>query len=79
MIKLAQVHRVELGQPQDFQRPRTREEVLQKIEQHAGPAGRKLLENFFARLHKLERDQGVGGSSRPIAGPMAGGAEWTTT
>jgi hypothetical protein len=55
MVKLAMIHRVEFGQPQEFERPRTREEVLQKMEERAGLAGRKMLERFLARVDKLER------------------------
>jgi hypothetical protein len=60
MVKLAMIHRIELGQPQAFERPRTREEVLQKMEERAGPAGRKILKNFLARLDKLERGRSSG-------------------
>jgi hypothetical protein len=55
MIKLAMIHRIELGQPQAFQQPRTREEVLHKMEERTGLAGRKMLEKFLVRLDKLER------------------------
>jgi hypothetical protein len=58
-VKLAMIHRVELGQPQAFEPPRTREEVLQKMEERAGQAGRKLLENFLAKLDKFEEGQEV--------------------
>ena len=51
------VRRVELGQPGEFDRARTKEEVLQRLEERAGPAGRKLFERFLARVEKLERDQ----------------------
>jgi hypothetical protein len=55
MVKLAMIHRVELGQPQAFERPRTREEVLHKMEERSGLAGRKMLEEFLVRMDKLER------------------------
>ena len=55
MVKLAMIHRVELGQPHAFEQPRSREEVLQKMEERAGLDGRKMFEKFFARLDKLER------------------------
>ena len=54
MIKLAQVHRIELDQPDEFQRARTKEEVLAKVEERAGPAGRKLFEDFVRQLEALE-------------------------
>jgi len=55
LVKLAMIHRVELGQPQAFERPRTREEVLHKMEERSGLAGRKMLEKFLVRMDKLER------------------------
>ncbi len=55
LVKLAMIHRIELGQPQAFEQPRTREELLQKMEERAGPAGRKMLEKFLTRVDKLER------------------------
>jgi hypothetical protein len=50
------VRRVELGQPGEFDRVRTREEISQRLEERAGPAARKLFDQFVARLEKLERD-----------------------
>jgi hypothetical protein len=41
--------------PQAFEQPRTREEVLHKMEERTGLAGRKMLEKFLVRLDKLER------------------------
>ena len=58
LVKLAMIHRIELGPPQTFEQPRTREEVLQKMEERAGPAGRKMLAKFLNRLDKLERGPG---------------------
>jgi hypothetical protein len=54
LVKLAMVHRVELGQPQEFKRPPTREELLQKMEERTGPLGRKMLEEFLDMVEKLE-------------------------
>jgi hypothetical protein len=53
MVELAQVNG-EFDQPNEFDRPRTREQVLQRLEEHSGPEGRKLFENFLARMGKLE-------------------------
>ena len=55
MLKITQVHRVELDRPENFDRPRSREEALQRLEQSAGPKARKMLENFLAKVEKLER------------------------
>ena len=58
MVKLAQVHRVELGQRSAFDRPTSREEVSQLLEERVGPAGRKMFEDFLAKVEKLERHGG---------------------
>ena len=58
LVKLAMIHRIELGPPQTFEQPRTREEVLQKMEERTGPAGRKMLAKFLNRVDKLERGPG---------------------
>ena len=60
MVKLAMIHRIELGQPQAFEPPRTREEVLHKMEERSGLAGRKMLEEFLVRMDKLERGRNSG-------------------
>ena len=57
MLKIAQVHRVEVGRPQDFDRPSSKEEALLRLEQSAGPKARKMLEDFLAKVEKLEVDQ----------------------
>jgi hypothetical protein len=58
MTKLALVHPVEQGQPRDFDdRPRPREQALEKLEQRAGPKARKMFERFLARIDKLERSE----------------------
>ena len=58
MVKLAQIHRVELGRPKEFDKPRTMEEVLQRLEQRVGPMRRKMFEEFLKKMEKLE-DQEV--------------------
>ena len=57
LVKLAQVHRVELGRPMDFDQPSSREEALRRLEERAGPVARKMLEDFLAKVEKLEADQ----------------------
>jgi len=54
MLKLAQVYRVEVGQPKDFDRPATKEEVFRRLEERWGPEARNMLESFFAGLEKLK-------------------------
>ena len=60
MLKIAQVHRVEVGRPDDFDRPSSKEEALRRLEQSAGPKARKMLEDFLAKVAKLEADQEAG-------------------
>jgi hypothetical protein len=55
MLKITQVHRVELGQPEEFDRPSSKEEALQRLEQRAGPKARRMLESFLDKINKLER------------------------
>jgi hypothetical protein len=55
MLKIMQVHRVEVGQPEQFDRPSSKEEALRRLEQRAGPKARKMLEDFLAKVEKLER------------------------
>ena len=55
MLKITQVHRVELGRPEDFDRPSSRDEALRLPEQSRGPKARQMLESFLAKVEKLER------------------------
>jgi hypothetical protein len=55
MLKIANVHRVEIGQPEEFDRPSSKEEALRLLEQRAGPKARKTLESFLDKIDKLER------------------------
>ena len=58
------LHRVEVGRPEAFDRPRTREEALRRLEESAGPEARKLLEGFLKKVDKLERDQDFSEAAR---------------
>ena len=55
MLKITQVHRVEVGQPEEFDRPSSKEEALRRLENRAGPKARKMLESFLAKVEKRER------------------------
>ena len=59
MLKIAQVHRVEVGRPEDFARPSSKDEALRRLEQSAGPKARKMLEDFLAKVEKLEQSGGL--------------------
>jgi hypothetical protein len=55
LITLAKVLKIETGQPGDFDKPRTREEALDRLERTAGPKARKMLEKFLAEIGEAER------------------------
>ena len=57
LITLAKVLKIEIGKPHDFDRPSTKEEALDRLERTAGPHARKMLEDFLAKVEKLEADQ----------------------
>ena len=46
MLKIAQVHRVEIGQPEEFGQPSSKEEALRLLEQRAGPKGAENAGKF---------------------------------
>ena len=52
MLKITQVHRVEFDRPDP---PPSEEEALQRLERSAGRKARKMLEDFLAKVEKLER------------------------
>ena len=51
------VRRVELGQPGEFSRIANKEEILEMLEEKAGPQVRKLFEKFMRDVEKLEAEQ----------------------
>ena len=57
MVKLALVHRVEVGGPQAFDKPRTVEEALDQLEERVGPQGRREFEKFLRRMGQLEAEE----------------------
>jgi hypothetical protein len=54
MVKLAQVHSVELGPTADYERPRTPEEIMAKLEDRVGPEGRRIFERFLKEVAHLQ-------------------------
>ncbi len=58
-MKLCQVTKVEIGQPNDFARLGNKEAIMQRLEERSGPEARKLFEKFVGDLDKLraQRDQ----------------------
>ena len=60
MVKLANVMRVEVGTPGDFS-GLSKQEIVEKLEQRAGPKARKLFEKFISDMQKLKDEpDGVG-------------------
>ena len=57
MVKLALVHRVEVGGPKAFDKPRTVEEALDQLEGRVGPRGRREFEKFLRRMGRLEAEE----------------------
>ena len=60
IVKLANVMRVEVGTPGDFS-GLSKQEIVDKLEQRAGPKARKLFEKFISDMKKLkDKPAGVG-------------------
>jgi hypothetical protein len=57
MVTLSKVMRWEVGEPGAFERPRSPEEVMDRLEQRIGPEGRKLFERFLREVQQLEERQ----------------------
>lgn len=57
MIKLCQVIKVEVGSPADFAKLGNKQQIIEKLEQKAGPQARKLFEKFVEDVKKLEAQQ----------------------
>jgi hypothetical protein len=56
-VSLAKVMRIELGKPGEFDRPKTPEEIIDKLEQRIGPQGRIIFENFVRQINQLQAEQ----------------------
>jgi hypothetical protein len=65
MVKLALVQAAELDQPRPSERQYTHEEVIAKLEEHVGPEGRRLFENFLRKVKRLERSGQQGSAGMP--------------
>ena len=57
MVTLSKVIRWEVGEPGAFDRPRTPEEIMDRLEERIGPQARKLFERFLRKVRKLEEQQ----------------------
>src|SRR5262245_2894569 len=58
-VSLAKLMRIELAKPDEFDRPKTPEEIIGKLEQRIGPEGRVIFENFVREMQRLEARQQV--------------------
>ncbi len=56
MIKLSRVLKVEVGGPGDFTRL-SKQGVLERLEEKAGPKARQLFERFMRDVEKLQAQQ----------------------
>ena len=56
-VKLAKVMRVEVGAPGAFAKLGSKEAILEKLEEKAGPQARKLFEKFVNDVKMLEAQQ----------------------
>jgi hypothetical protein len=55
MVTLARIMRWDVGSPGDFDCPRSPEEIIAKLEQRVGPAGRAIFEEFLAKVAQWRR------------------------
>jgi hypothetical protein len=60
VAKTIDVRRVEVGQPGEFSAVANKQEIIQMLEERAGPEARKLFEKFTRDLHKLQAEQEQG-------------------
>ncbi len=56
MIKLSRVLKVEVGGPGDFTRL-SKQGILEKLQERAGPEARRLFEKFMVDVEKLQQEQ----------------------
>ena len=71
MVTLAKVIRWEIGDPGAFDRPRSPEEVVERLERRIGPEGRKLFERFLREVQQLEERQQLSVSPSGATSPAA--------
>ena len=58
IVKLAQIVRIEADVSLKEPKPKTIEEVLQRVEQETGVEGRRAFEGFLKKMHKTKEEQG---------------------
>jgi hypothetical protein len=65
-IKLANVTRLEVGAPGDFSNLGSKQAIIEKLEERAGPEARKLFQKFVKDMAKLQAQR-----EREIGQPLA--------
>ena len=58
IVKLAQIVRIEADVSLKEPKPKTIEEVLQRVEHETGVEGRRAFEGFLKKMHKTKEEQG---------------------
>ena len=66
VLKLARVMRVKVGGPGDFAKLGSKEAIIQKLEEKAGPEARKLFEKFVRDVQKAASAARTGDSLNSI-------------
>ena len=54
-LELSKIVRIEIGEPGEFDRARSKEEIVVRLEERYGSAARQLFERFTAQLEQLEQ------------------------
>jgi len=57
VAKLAQVQRVEIGKPGDFKQARSMDQLMEMVEERAGPKGRELFGKFVQDMEAQKEDE----------------------
>jgi hypothetical protein len=57
MVSLARILRWEVGAAGEFERPRSPEEIIAKLERKVGPEGRRIFERFLRQVARLQEKQ----------------------
>ena len=57
MVKISAVQRIEVGEPDDFSGLKSKQAIVDKLEERAGPEARKLFEKFIKEVERLQANQ----------------------
>ena len=56
-IKLASVTRIEVSSPNDYSKLKSKQEIVEKLEERSGPQVRDLFEKFIKEAERLQANQ----------------------